>query len=154
MRKGGCGPANAAFDLKRCRTETNDFPHTSEGHTSRKPRLERMCFHSHKGHTCTLHGRSNTGKLMGLSEMVQRPYASFPTQTLYKRLMLVVPGGCGPAPSSAGEMRILPAALRMRSEPWTRPYHRAPRATWSCGSRCLPLTPVNTRRQLNLTGPT
>lgn len=150
MREGGCGPVNPAFDLERCRTETNDFPHTSKRHASndrisvhkaRRPKivtLHRVCSHFQKGHTCTLHSRSNRKTVTRPSEMMQRPYESFPTRTPCKRLMLVVPGRRGPVPSFAGDIRALSAALRMRSEPWTRPYHRTQRPTRRCSSRCLP----------------
>lgn len=108
-----------------------------------------MCSHSQKGHTCALHSRSNRKTVRRPSETLQRPYESFPIRTPCKRLMLVVPGRWGPVPSFAVEIRALSAALRMRSEPWTRPCHRTQRPTRRRSSRCL-LTPVSTRRQLNL----
>lgn len=111
--------------------------------------LYRVCSHFQKGHTCTLHSRSNRKTVTRPSEMMQRPYESFPTRTPCKRLMLVVPGRRGPVPSFAGEIRALSAALRMRSEPWTRPYHRH-RGQQGDVAPGAYLTPVSTRRQLNL----
>ena len=86
MREGGCGPVNPAFDLERCRTETNDFPHTSKRHASndrisvhkaRRPKivtLHRVCSHFQKGHTCTLHSRSNRKTVTRPSEKIGRAH--------------------------------------------------------------------------------